>query len=207
MGSAMKKYAAAFAGSPAEEYIANKRGLGSLGERFNLGFVEDSIPGHDRARGMLAVPYLRPAGTSYTATIRFRCIQDHDCKEAGHGKYYSLPGDRPRLYNSKALIGGSPYVGIAEGEMDALSAEACGIPCVGIAGVSGWRDHFLPGLSGYNTVYIFGDNDDAGQGAEFADKVAAQVPNAKVILMPSGHDLNSAYREFGPEAVRNMIGL
>lgn len=156
---------------------------------------------------MLAIPYLRPAGAKYTATIRFRCIEDHSCKDAGHGKYYSLPGDRPRLYNTKALIGGSPYVAIAEGEMDALAAVACGIPAVGVAGVSGWREHFAPAFLGYETVFILADSDDAGQGIEFADKVASQLPNAKVIPMPDGHDVNSLYISSGRDAIRNLIGL
>ncbi len=198
-------YAQAYRASPAGAYMA-KRGLGQVAERFGIGYVSEPAPGHERIKGWLSIPYLRPAGPDYTTTIRFRCIEDHDCKDFGHGKYFGLPGVKPHLFNTQALIGESSYVAICEGEMDVLAAEACGIPAVGVAGVSGWREHFRPAFFGYETVYLFADGDDAGQGLEFADKVAAQLSNAKVIPF-SGHDVNSLLLAEGPESVRAKIGL
>src|SRR5690606_39322749 len=58
-------------------------------------------------------------GPHMVATVRFRCIRDECVKDSDgqyfflkgekeqhqeHGKYQSLPGDRPRLYNTGALI-------------------------------------------------------------------------------------------------------
>jgi hypothetical protein len=58
---------------------------------------------------------------------------------------------------------------------------------------------------GYQHVYILADNDDKGQGATFAEKVAASVPNSRIVLMPAGHDVNSFYAVNGEGSVRARI--
>ncbi|QUI35720.1 toprim domain-containing protein [Streptomyces alfalfae] len=192
-------------GSPAEEYVRD-RALGAVAEKFALGFVGSGRTGHERLEGRLAIPYLRPAGGEHAvATLRFRCIEGHDCKVHGGNKYKSLPGDPPRLFNTQALIGPSPYVAICEGEIDAMSLEAAGIPAVGVPGVGGWRDHFDPAFVGYETVFVIADGDEPG--IAFADKLAERLPNAKVILLGDGHDANSFMQAEGPEALRGKLGL
>ncbi|MFF9481413.1 toprim domain-containing protein [Streptomyces sp. NPDC014733] len=192
-------------GSPAEEYI-RRRGLGSVAEKFGLGFAGSARTGHERMGGRLAIPYLRPAGGEYAvATLRFRCIEDHDCKSHGGNKYKSLPADPPRLFNTQALIVPSPYVAICEGEIDAMTLEAAGVPAVGIPGVGAWRDHWDPAFAGYEVVYVVADGDEPG--VKFADTLAERLTNAKVILLGDNHDSNSFMQEYGPDALRGKLGL
>ncbi|MET8702714.1 toprim domain-containing protein [Kitasatospora sp. NPDC004723] len=170
---------------------------------------------------MLVIPYARPAGGEHgVATLRFRCIADECVKDEageylapdrkenhqGHGKYQSLPGDHPRLYNTSALIVPSPYIALSEGEFDAQASELAGVPCIAAQGTSAWRAHFNPALAGYEVVFIVADNDEPGIVA--ADKRAAELPNGKVIILgDQGSDINSFIHSQGTEAYRKALGL
>ena len=197
---ATSQYRKSLEGSPAEEFL-QRRGLDSLAtqevvDRFRLGYVDDdSEIRHERFRGQLAIPYLRwsPERKWSVVAIRFRCVEDHVCQ--GHPKYLSAPGDRPRLYNTQALLQPCDKVGIAEGELDAVTATACGIPTVGVAGSGMWKPWFVPPFEGYREVLIFADGDEAG--TKFADDVASTLPNARVIQSPDGYDVNSLVNERG----------
>jgi DNA primase len=216
---AAKTYHQQFKGSPAEEYI-RARGLGEVAGRFGLGFVDSALTGHEQRSGMLVMPYLRPAnGPHGTATIRFRCIADECVRDEhgnylaptrkeqhqGHGKYMTVPGDVPRMFNTKALITSNPFVVVTEGEMDAMAWESIGVPAIAYQGTSSWRDHFIPPLLGYEVVYIIADGDKPG--IEAAEKLAASLPNSKVIVLGDGHDSNSFLHEYGAAALRERIGL
>lgn len=216
---AARTYHQQYKGSPAEEYI-RARGLGDVADRFGLGFVGSALTGHEQRAGSLVLPYLRPAkGPHGVATIRFRCIADECVRDEngnylapsekenhrGHGKYLTLPGDQPRLFNTKALITDSPFIVITEGEFDAMVWESVGVPAIAYQGTSTWRDHFLPALMGFETVYIIADGDKPG--IEAAEKLAASLPNAKVIVLGDGHDSNSFLHEYGAAALRERIGL
>lgn len=164
---------------------------------FRLGFVGNPLPGHEMYAGKLAIPYLTQSGVT---TLRFRRIGD------GEGaKYLSAAGDEPRIYNANALTVETHGIAICEGEFDTITASQCGIPAIGIAGVSGWRGYFRRCFKGYRNVFILADNDDKGQGLEFAEKVASQVENPKIILMPTGHDVNSFVLAHGPSALMDKI--
>lgn len=155
------------------------------------------MPGHEQYAGKLAIPYLTQSGVT---TIRFRRIGD------GEGpKYLSVPGDEPRIYNPHALLQNTHSIAICEGEFDTMTAHQSGIPAIGIAGVSGWRSYFRRCFKGYRNVYLLADNDDKGQGLEFAEKVAGQVENPKVILMPPGMDVNSFVLAHGEAALNDKI--
>ncbi|MFF9653059.1 toprim domain-containing protein [Streptomyces sp. NPDC014622] len=196
------------------------RGLADVADKFTLGYVGSALTGHEQRTGSLVLPYLRPAGGPHgVATIRFRCIAD-ECvrddsgaylapnrkeKHRGHGKYLTLPGDMPRMFHTKALISSSSFIVITEGEFDAMVWELVGVPAIGYQGTSSWRDHFLPPLLGFETVYIIADGDNPG--LEAAEKLAASLPNAKVIVLGDGHDSNSFLHEFGAAALRERIGL
>jgi hypothetical protein len=194
-------------GSPGEDYLGN-RGLGwpSIKEkmsRFALGFVADPLPGHEMFKGFLAVPYLRWSKDHPWAvvSVRFRCIQDHDHK--GHGKYMTAPGDRPRLFNTLALLKDSPKIAITEGEIDAITAHVSGLPAVGVPGAQAWQPHFREPFLGYRNVFVLADGDDAGM--VFANTVAASLPNAKIIPMPPGEDVNSLVAAKGKDALLERI--
>lgn len=216
---AARTYHQQFRGSPAEEYI-KARGLDDVADRFGLGFVGSALTGHEQRSGMLVIPYMRPAqGLNGVATIRFRCIADacvrdedgnylapaRKEKHQGHGKYLTVPGDMPRLFNTRALITTHPFIVITEGEMDAMAWESVGIPAIAYQGTSSWRDHFIPPLLGFGTVYIIADGDKPG--IEAAEKLAASLPNAKVIILGDGHDSNSFLHEYGAAALRERIGV
>lgn len=194
-------------GSPADEYLTG-RGFGwdSIKDqmnRFMLGYVADPLPGHEMFKGFLAVPYLRRSEEHDWATvsIRFRCIEEHDHK--GHGKYMTASGDRPRLYNTLALLRDSAKIAITEGEFDAITAQVCGLPAVGVPGAQAWQPHFREPFLGYRDVYILADGDEAGMG--FANTVASTLPNAKIIPMPPGEDVNSLVVLKGKEALMERL--
>lgn len=214
-----KRYHEKFPGSPAEEYVA-ARGLAEVAGRFGLGYVASAQPGHERYSGSLCIPYIRPAGgDDGVATCRFRCIAD-ECVRApdgafyfqrgekehhqGHGKYLSLPGDPPRLYNTPALIDPSPFLVVVEGEFDTQSWALAQVPAVGAPGTGTWRDYWTPALLGYEVVYLIAED---APGLVFMDGLAAELPNGKVIQMADAQDSNSVLINHGPEALRKRIGL
>ena len=192
---ATQAYHTALPGSPAENYLVS-RGLRTTNQtvqtqidRFQIGYVDNPLPGHEMFTGFLALPYLRWSKEHdwAVASMRFRCIQDHE--HTNHGKYMTMPGDRPRLFNTMALLKPSPIIAITEGEIDAITTQICGVPAVGVPGSQAWQPHFREPFLGYRDVYVLADGDDAGR--QFANTVAATLPNAKVIPMPSGQDVNS----------------
>lgn len=184
-----------------------ERGLKGQGwdktEPFLLGYVEDALPGHSPYEGMLAIPYLRPTtqGGVFVASLRFRCLEDHE--HQGHGKYMTVPGDRARMYNTLALIDACDTIAITEGELDAITAVACGVPAVGLPGAQSWKPWFRDPFLGYETVYVLADGDEAGH--RFAVTVMKDLPNAKHIPMPKGEDVNSVVRAGGPKALTDRI--
>lgn len=201
--TATSAYHRSLAGSPAEEHL-RARGLGpETSGKFRLGFVEEPEPGHEMFKGFLAIPYLRwsPENGWAVVSIRFRCIQDHD--HVGHGKYMTVAGDRPRLYNTLALLKPSPVIAITEGELDAITAQVCGLPAVGVPGSQAWQEHFREPFYGYRDVYVLADGDEAGM--QFASTVAGTLPNAKVLPMPHGEDVNSYTLANGKEALMERI--
>jgi DNA primase len=148
---------------------------------------------------MLSIPYLRWSmefGWS-VVSIRFRRLTP------GDAKYLTVAGDRTRLYNTTALMKTSPIIAITEGEIDCITAEACGVPTVGVPGAENWKPHFREPFLGYREVFVFADGDEAG--LRFAESVAKTLPNAKVIPSPPGEDVNSLYLKRGSEAIRERI--
>lgn len=191
---ATSAYHKALPGSPAEEFLASRSLLGTRTiraetEKFRLGYVADPVPGHDQYRGMLAIPYIRTSETGNwsVVSIRFRCLEDHE--HIGHGKYNTTPGDRPRLFNTRALMTASDTVAIVEGEIDAVTLSAVGPGTVGVPGAQAWRPWFRELFLGYRTVFVISDGDEPG--TRFASTVAGTLPNAKIVPCPSGEDTNS----------------
>ncbi|MFJ6010186.1 toprim domain-containing protein [Streptomyces halstedii] len=216
-----KFYQSQYRGSTAEEYLI-ARGLGEGEEKFLPGYVGDSVMvGHEKYRNHLVLPYLRPAGGPHlVATIRFRCIRDECVKDPSgtyfflsgqkeqhdsHGKYQSLPGDHPRLYNTEALIVSSPYIALSEGEFSSWAVELDGIPSVSTQGVSAWKDHFDRAFAGYEKVFLLGDGDEAGQ--KMNEKLASRLPNAVPVLIPDEEDPDSYRRIHGAGSIRQLLGL
>lgn len=194
---AAKQYRDALPGSPAEEYLQARGLVGPEASQFGLGFVAEPLPGHSRYAGMLAIPYIRRTalGETLVVSLRFRCIIDHEHR--GHGKYQTMPGDRPRLYNTVALQLPGSSIAITEGEVDAISATLAGVPAVGVPGVQSWKKFFAEPFLGYTDVLVLADGDEPG--LEFARAVAQQIPAARVVPMPPGYDVNSLVVKLGKE--------
>lgn len=166
---------------------------------FRLGYVEDPLPEHEQYKGCLVIPYLRwhPRHGWTCISLRFRNIN------GDKPKYLTIAGDRPRLYNTVALIVPSQVVGIAEGELDAISATLAGLPTVGVPGVQSWKPHWNSLFQGYETVKILADGDEAGH--KFAKNLAKQLPNAVIINSPEHEDVNDILVKQGKEALRERI--
>ena len=128
------------------------------------------------------------------------------CEHKTHGKYMSLEGDRPWLFNTAALLKTSDTVAITEGELDAISATMSGVPAIGVPGVDSWKPFWREPFLGYESVHILADNDEPkprddcqrckGQcnghnpGMDFARSLAKQIPNARILPSGLGADVN-----------------
>lgn len=214
-----KEYRSQYQGSPAESYL-QARGLADGESLFLPGWVGSARTGHEKYLNHLVIPYLRPAGGQFIATVRFRCVRDECVKDSDgqyfflkgekenhqqHSKYMSLPADKPRIYNTSALVQSSSHVAITEGEFSSWAVELDGIPAVALQGVSAWKDHFDRAFAGYEKVYVLGDGDEAGR--KMTEKLAERLPNAVPIDLPDGEDPDSLRRDYGDGFIRQLLGL
>ena len=167
---------------------------------FRLGSVFDPFPGHGKFDGFLAIPYLDANGKALT--MRFRCIQEHDHRAHGHGKYMSLPHDPARVFNIGAIHRAKEEIHLTEGEMDTMTLSAMGLPAVAIPGATGWRNHHRRMLAGFSRVWVWGDPDDAG--AQFTAKVTQSLRQAKGVRITEG-DINDVYRKRGAQAIFDLF--
>jgi DNA primase len=212
------------AGERHYEYLNVERGLDhETILRFKLGAVLDASASHEQAAGMLAIPYLTPAGT---VQIRFRRAP---WEEKGP-KYWQTTGSQIRMFNTNYLLNPGRYVYVCEGEFDTIAATQAGLPAVGISGVNGWRSHFYLMLAGHDRITFLADHDSASDsadgkprpddwpedkpwnpvknaGLEFATKHANSIDGGAVIQMPAGHDVNTFLIEHGADALRAHVGL
>lgn len=164
--------------------------------------MENPVAGHEQHRGKLAIPYLRTNSQgTFCCSIRFRCIEDH--VHEGHGKYATVAGDQPWLYNTAAL-GAQSVIGIAEGEIDAIFATACGVPAVGVPGVESWGESWGRLFEGYDRVFVFVDGDEPGR--RFARKLGHEINNVRAIEFGEGHDVSSFVLANGAQAFKERIG-
>jgi DNA primase len=195
---AVTRYQSDLAADTAAQVYLKTRGLLSPeAARFRLGLVTSPLAGDEQYRGRLAIPYLTPAGP---VNIRFRCAQQHECD--GHPKYLSREGAGTNLFNVLDLKRDSPFICVAEGEIDAMSLSLAGLPAVGVPGVDTWQKHFSRCLEDFEVIFAFGDGDKAG--SKFSNFLARET-RARPIRMPNGKDCNDLYRERGAEGLRALI--
>lgn len=167
-----------------------------------LGVVVEPPKAHEGATGRLCIPYLTASGV---VSQTFRCIRDHDCKQAtGHAKYWKAPGTKTRLYGALWYDKAEDFICLTEGEIDALTLHQLGIPALGVPGSENWNAHWTSILQDFSTVYVFSDGDDPGQ--KFAKRVISEYDRAVNVRMPEGEDVNSALVKFGADFLRKKIG-
>lgn len=193
-------YQADLAGDTSVQAYLTSRGIPpSAAATYRLGVVRRPLVGHETFRGRLAIPYVTPSGV---VNFSFRCLRQHDCKEAGCPKYLPPEGMERNLYNVLALKKDSPFICVAEGELDALTLSLAGLPAVGVPGVKNWKKHFSRCLEDFEVVYAIGDGD--GPGSKFSSFLAKEA-KARPIRMPNGKDCNDIFRERGAEGLRALI--
>lgn len=172
------------------KYLAGRH-LAEYRPKYQLGIVEDPMPGDEQYQGMLVIPYLTLAGVR---GLKYRCIQNHKCKDHGHPKYSQPHGQAQRLYNALAYFGGHDTLGVCEGELDAITAsEHLGIPTVGVPGASQWKQqgkYWSLVLKDFATIVVFADGDPPGK--QLAAVIAADAgPGSRLVICDEGHDINS----------------
>lgn len=166
-----------------------------------LGLVVNPDPSHIQFEGRLAIPFITPTGVVY---MRFRCLQNHDCKEFAHGKYEGPAETGTRLYNVLSLHSADTTIAVTEGELDALVSTGGGLPAVGVPGVQNWKPYYYRLFDDFERVIVLGDGDTAGR--DFANKLAGNMPNAIPRPMPKDEDVSSFVVKNGPDAFLELVG-
>jgi DNA primase len=183
------------------DYLA-VRGLDlATAREFRLGVVNDPASGHESMHGRLAIPSI---GANGVYQIKFRCMDNHSCKDLGHSKYLTDAVDN-RLYNLRAVAVDTSRICISEGEIDAITLEQIGHPAVACPGSNTWRRHHARIFAGFEEVYIFGDGDKAGR--DFAKSLSLAIPRAVRVALPDNEDVNSLYVKSGADAINELMGV
>lgn len=178
--------------------------------RYALGCVIDPLPGDERFRGCLSIPYL---GRRDVVSIKYRCVLHKDCHAEGgegHAKYGKYKDDKAKLYNTAAFFLAGDVIGICEGEVDAVQAtEVLGIPTVGIPGATQWQAYskiWLLALKEYDRIVVFADGDDKGLAA--ARTITADLGNRYTLVKCfDGEDVSSMIVKGHTERLKAMAGL
>lgn len=165
-----------------------------------LGVVADPAPGHERFKGMLAIPYLSKDGEPWD--IRFACMVKHDHSEHYHAKYNTQKDKPARIYNVKAIHQAADVIHITEGEMDCLTLGECGLLAVAMPGANAWQSHYRRALAGFSKVVVWPDVDEAG--AEFYSKISQAMNNTVAVKLPFG-DVNDVFVKLGAEGLLSLI--
>ncbi|MEU8133213.1 toprim domain-containing protein [Streptodolium elevatio] len=172
------------------------RGIGRAeAATFRLGVVADPAPGHERFRGMLAIPYLDR--DSRPLTVRFRCLQEHAHRDHFHGKYNSIKEDPPRMFNVGAIHRAGDEIHVTEGELDAVILTKLGLPAVAIPGAKMWFGRHRRMLAGFSRTWVWADPDDAG--AELVNKITRSLRSAKAVRLKA--DVTDTYMAGGADAL------
>lgn len=170
-----------------------------------LGVVKDPLPGHESARGYLAIPYLTDAGP---VNFNMRCIQDHNCKEISyHSKYWRAKGSGVNLYGVQSAAQAADWIVVTEGEIDALTWQQIGVPAIGIPGAENWKEHWSNVFEDFSRVYLAEDGDGAGKDLWNAMTEHIDQSNTLVVRMkmPDGEDSNSMYLKSGKDYLLGRI--
>ncbi len=165
-----------------------------------LGYVLDPLPGHERFKGYLSIPYITPSGV---VGMKFRCTQDHKCE--GHPKYDSEPGGGTYLFGVSNVASDSRSICVTEGELDAIVATQCGLPAVGISGATKWKRHWRYVFDGFDDIIVLQDGDTAGE--KLTRNVLGSVDKARAGVMPQGDDVSSFVASHGAQALRERCGV
>lgn len=164
-------------------------------EHFRIGYVSSPIFGDEQYTGRLTIPYQTVSGIT---SVRYRRLDDNK------PKYLSRNGDIGRPFNVRALEEIEGPIFVTEGEFDCVAATQCGLNAIGFPGAQSWRPVFGR-LLRFRHVVILCDGDDAG--GKFGEVIIRDVPQATLVGMPAGTDVNGCLIKEGPEWIREFVGL
>lgn len=199
--SAVSRYSHALNTDAHATHYLGRRGFNQrIAEDFRLGVVCDALPGHERFEGMLAIPYLGRGDVPLS--IRFRCIEDHSCKELKHGKYNGMSGEVGRMFNVRAIFKAKDSINLCEGEIDTMILNMLGMPAIGMPGATTFRPRHRKMLAGFSRIHIWADPDEAGHA--FANKVGQALPQARTVRLIDG-DVNETYLRHGAKGIKELI--
>ena len=138
--------------------------------------------------------------------VKFRAL------DGAEPKYLGPAGQKPRLYNVNDLLLPGSVVAVCEGELDTVIASAVvGVPAVGVAGTSMWREHVPRVFAGFDRVLVFMDNDEKedgrNPGRELSERICNDLEQAVIITPPKGQDLTDWYLAEGLDPIREACGL
>jgi len=178
-------------------YLTVERGLSKeTVEYFRLGLVADPLVEHEAYRNRISIPYITPSGV---VSLRFRSLPG-----GKDPKYLGMAGlSAKKLFNTTDLYT-TEVVYICEGEFDAMIAHQMGLKAVGVAGVNNWEKNWWRVFRN-RTVVVLADNDDKGQGQGMAEEISSTVHDCTIVMMPSGHDVTSAFNTYGPDSILQLI--
>lgn len=180
-------------------------------DRFGLGFVaEPAVPDDESFVGRLVIPYVAKSEVHGNSVVgfKFRAFKSNG------PKYLYRTGLNPKLFNTAALQIPSRIICIAEGEVDAMSADQAGIPCVGIPGATYWEPFYSRLFSEYREVVLLQDNDPPNKNgkptggelmADLWTKKLKGIANLRVIQM--AEDVNADMVAFGEDYLRELVGI
>lgn len=186
----------------AVRYLEGRGISREVAESFSLGTITQPHIGHEMHEGWLSIPYLTALG--HCVGFKFRRLDD------GKPKYGSPAGQKAHLYNVSDITIDSPFIAVCEGELDSVVLSGLvGIPAVGVPGVQAWKPHFVKLFTGYDTVFVIGDNDikedGTNPGAEFAKRVAQEITNSRIVTLPPSMDINDFYLTKGLDATKALL--
>lgn len=166
-----------------------------------LGVVRNPPAVHEQYEGRLAIPYITDFGP---VAMAFRCMQNHNCKEVGHGKYLKPKNQETTLYGVRSFDDALDSIGVCEGELDSLILRQIGIPAVSIPGSTNWQDHWANVFEDLSRLYVFADADESGEKMYERLRDKLSMPVLKVRL-PKGEDVNSTFLKYGAQAIIDRI--
>lgn len=174
-----------------------------VAEQFSLGSVVNPANGHEQFENWISIPYITAMGLC--VSVKFRRLDD------GKPKYGQPAGQKLHLYNVADTLSDSGRIVICEGEFDAIvMSGVLGIPAVGVPGVVAWKPYYPKLFTGFDTVYVVGDNDvkedGTNPGMDFSKRVASEIINGQIVLLPPGMDITDYYLEYGSEKTANLVG-
>jgi DNA primase len=184
-------------------YLAGRGISEEVAARYQLGTVTEPIEGHQMYEGWISIPYMTALGLC--AGVKFRRLDD------GKPKYGAPIGQKSHLYNVTATMSATKSIVVCEGEFDAIVMDALvGVPAVGVPGVAAWKPYYAKLFSGFDTIYVLGDNDlkedGSNPGMEFSRRVAGEVLNSQIVQLPPGMDITDYYLANGKDATANLVG-